>query len=100
MSSAFLLSTLVISLRPRLSYAIPSQFDIEIHPEPPPQNTERRRSSITKIFDVIKKPFSTSSKKEKEKDIPPALQEAIDKMEQRKQSTMKQMDEEGRDTKR
>ena len=81
-----------------MPYAIPSQFDIDTYLEPPLQNTERRRSSITKIIDVIKKPFSSSSKKEK--DIPPALQEAIDKMEQRKQNTMKQMDEEGRDTKR
>lgn len=62
-------------------------------PAPPEAQHKERRSSITKLMDAVKKPFHREPK-----DVPPALQAAIDKMEARKQGTAEKMEAEGKDT--
>ncbi|KAF2122059.1 hypothetical protein BDV96DRAFT_640125 [Lophiotrema nucula] len=67
------------------------------HPDeaPAPAQPQGRRGSLSKIMDAIKKPFHHESSK---KENPPALKEAIDKMEARKKSMEQDMEEEGKDT--
>ncbi|KAJ4290885.1 hypothetical protein N0V90_010081 [Kalmusia sp. IMI 367209] len=55
----------------------------------------QHRSSIGKIVEAIKKPFHHEKKEE---DVPPALKENIQKMEQRKEERIMEMQKEGLDT--
>ncbi|KAF9731569.1 hypothetical protein PMIN06_007894 [Paraphaeosphaeria minitans] len=63
--------------------------------DPKSSDGTQRRSSISKIVDAIKKPFHHEKKQD---DVPPALQENIERMQERKQDRIGEMQREGLDT--
>ncbi|KAJ4348402.1 uncharacterized protein N0V89_009776 [Didymosphaeria variabile] len=66
-----------------------------LEPKSDVSSIPQRRSSVGKMVDAIKKPFH---KGKKEEDVPPALKENIERMEQRKQDRIVEMQKEGLDT--
>ncbi|PVH96792.1 hypothetical protein DM02DRAFT_658870 [Periconia macrospinosa] len=89
-----------------LSTPTPPSENAPSYSDPPPTYTPPvpRTSTRSKVLDTLKKPFApllptaAAEHKKQEEERPPALQEAIDRMEARKALTIRKMEEEGKDT--